>query len=97
MVTQTSLISRLEEARERGVEYLVAQQRSDGAIGKPEKDGLGPYYKTLWALACGGRVAEANRLATWIAHEVLTEEGDFAGDRCAASSSTAATPTRTPG
>jgi hypothetical protein len=76
----TSLISRLREARDRGADYLIDQQRDDGVIGTPEKDGLGPYYKTLWALTCAGRTAEANRLATWIAHEVLTEEGDFAGD-----------------
>jgi hypothetical protein len=79
MVTQTSLISRLQDARARGGDYLVANQRPDGAVGEPEKAGLGPYYKTLWALACSGRVAEANRLATWIAHELLTEEGDFSG------------------
>ncbi len=80
MVTQTSIITRLAESRERGVEYLVSQQRADGAVGEPEKAGLGPYYKTLWALTCGGRVAEANRLASWIAHEVLTDDGDFAGE-----------------
>ena len=79
MVVQSSVIPRLEESRERGVEYLLAQQRSDGAIGNPEADGLGPYYKTLWALTCTGRVAEANRLASWITHELLTEEGDLAG------------------
>ncbi len=80
MVVQTSVISRLQEARERGADYLVSNQRADGAVGNPEKDGLGPYYKTLWALGASGRIHEANRLASWIAHEVLTEEGDFAGD-----------------
>ncbi|HLB24517.1 MAG TPA: hypothetical protein VJP07_10515 [Dehalococcoidia bacterium] len=79
MVVQASIISRLEESRERGVEYLMAQQRADGAIGNPEKEGLGPYYKTLWALTCAGRVAEANRLASWITQDLLTDEGDFAG------------------
>jgi len=79
MVVQSSITQHLEDSRERGVNHLLAQQRADGAIGEPEKDGLGPYYKTLWALTCAGRVAEANRLASWIAHEVLTEEGDFAG------------------
>jgi hypothetical protein len=79
MVVQTSITARLEEARDKGVAHLLTQQRVDGAIGEPERDGLGPYYKTLWALTCAGRVAEANRLATWIAHELLTEEGDLAG------------------
>ncbi len=80
MVVQSSVVSRLEESRERGLDYLVGQQRADGAIGNPEKEGLGPYYKTLWALTSGGRTAEANRLATWISHEVLTDDGDFAGE-----------------
>lgn len=80
MVVQSSLVGALLNSRERGVEYLVAQQRADGALGHPEKDGLGPYYKSLWALICSGRTSEANRLATWLSREVLTEEGDFAGE-----------------
>src|SRR3990172_1264137 len=79
MVVQASIICRLEESREGGVEYLMGQERADGAIGNPEKEGLGPYYKTLWALTCAGRVAEANRLASWITQDLLTDEGDFAG------------------
>ena len=33
MVAQTSVVARLQEARERGVAYLLKQQRPDGAIG----------------------------------------------------------------
>ena len=79
MVVQSSVINRLCTARDRGIDYLLAQQRADGAIGKPEKAGLSPYYKALWALASGGRTEEGNRLASWVAANVLTEDGDFAG------------------
>ena len=79
MVVQSSVISRLRESRDRGVEYLIGRQRDDGAIGNPEKAGLSPYYKAIWALAAGGRAEEGNRLASWVAANVQTEEGDFAG------------------
>ncbi len=79
MVTETSLTSRITASRDAGARYLAAQQRADGAIGEPERAGLGPYYKSLWALAAAGMPAEANRLATWIAANVMTPEGDFAG------------------
>lgn len=80
MVVQSSVLNRLQSAREHGVAYLLGRQRADGAIGAPESEGLGPYYKALWALAASGRVEEGNRLATWIEKDVLSDEGDFAGD-----------------
>jgi hypothetical protein len=79
MVAGSSIAGRLRESRERGADYLVSQQRVDGAIGEPEAAGLGPYYKALWAFAAAGRPAEGNRLASWIASRVLTDEGDYAG------------------
>ena len=80
MVVQTSIINRLTESRDRAVDYLVQRQRPDGAIGNPETEGLSPYYKATWALACTGRVEEGNRLATWIEKNVLGEDGDFSGE-----------------
>ncbi len=79
MVTTRSLIAALDDARMRGIGYVSRQQREDGAIGDPEKAGLGPYYKALWAFAAAGRPEEGNRLASWVARELLTDEGDFAG------------------
>ena len=79
MVTHATIVSELEAARARGIDYILSQQRGDGAVGNPEQDGLGPYYKALWALAAAGRPAEANRLASWVERNVLTEDGDFAG------------------
>src|SRR5512146_1318187 len=80
MAVAPSLVNDLMRARERGVEYVIQHQRADGAVGEPEKDGAGPYYKALWAFAAAGRSEQGNRLAPWLAHSVLTEEGDFAGD-----------------
>jgi hypothetical protein len=80
MVAETSVVARLQEARERGVAYLLKHQRADGAIGNPENEGLAPYYKAVWALAAAGRTEEANRLVSWITANVQDEAGDFSGD-----------------
>ena len=79
MVATTSIIERLRESRDRGIGFLLERQREDGAIGNPEADGLGPYYKALWALAAAGQPEAGNRLATWVAKNVLAEDGDFSG------------------
>jgi len=79
MVTRSAIISRLRDARDRGTRHLLEQQHADGSFGDPPADGLGPYYKSLWALAAAGEPEAANRLATWIAANVQTAEGDFAG------------------
>lgn len=76
---RTSIIGAIDAARKRGTAYLLAQQRADGAVGQPETDGVGPYYKTLWAFASAGEHEAGNRLATWVASALLTPEGDFAG------------------
>jgi len=79
MVTRSAIISRLRESRDRGTRHLLEQQRDDGCFGNPETDGAGPYYKSLWALTAAGEPEAANRLANWIAANLLTEEGDLAG------------------
>jgi hypothetical protein len=79
MVVRSSIVERLQDARERGIAYLLDHQRDDGAVGEPERAGLGPYYKTLWAFAAGGRTEAGNRLATWVRDNVQSSEGDFAG------------------
>jgi hypothetical protein len=79
MVTTSTLTAQLQAARDRGVAFLLDHQRADGAVGEPERDGLGPYYKTIWALAAGGQPEGANRLTTWVRDHVQTDDGDFAG------------------
>jgi hypothetical protein len=79
MVATQSIIAEIAAARVRGAAYLASQQRADGAIGEPERHGLAPYYKALWAFAASGRSEAGNRLASWVARELLDAEGDFAG------------------
>lgn len=69
-------ISRLREAARRGIDWIVAQQKSDGSLCQVE-DGVGGYYKVPFALSLAGRLQEAQRLAAWIATHHFTEEGDF--------------------
>lgn len=73
------LIGKLRKSRDQGVQFILSQQRADGAFNEPETDGIGPIYKTLWALSAVGESAAANRLATWVDKNLLTTEGDFAG------------------
>ncbi len=80
MVTKSTTTQQLQSARDRGIAYLLTRQRDDGAVGAPETEGgLGPYYKTIWALAAGGQTEASNRLATWVRDNVQTESGDFTG------------------
>lgn len=60
----------------RGVAWMLAQQRADGAFCAPE-DGVGGYYKVPSALAVAGEWRAAHRLLTWVAAHHLTHEGDF--------------------
>lgn len=79
MVTQTSIVAKLRESKARGTAFLLEHQRADGALGEPERAGLSPYYKALWAFAAAGEAEAGNRLASWIRAQVQTDEGDFAG------------------
>lgn len=79
MTTYTTITAELLRARDRGVEFLRAHQRADGAVGNPEKDGCGPYYKTVWAFAAGGQPEAGNRLGSWLRDNVQTPDGDFVG------------------
>ena len=63
-------------AAERGITWIVAQQRDDGSFCDLQ-DGIGGYYKVPYALSLTGRQREAVRLADWIAEHHFTPEGDF--------------------
>ena len=74
MASQT--VGRFLDAAERGITWIVAQQRDDGSFCDPP-DGVGGYYKVPYALSLTGRQREALRLADWIAKHHFTREGDF--------------------
>lgn len=63
-------------AAERGVEWVLAQQREDGSFCDAA-DGIGGYYKTPYFLSLAGREREAQRLLTWVAANNFSVEGDF--------------------
>ncbi|MBV7335615.1 hypothetical protein KFU94_46695 [Chloroflexi bacterium TSY] len=69
-------VLRFFQTSERGMNWIAAQQRSDGSFCNRE-DGVGGYYKVPYALALTGRQREAQRLMNWIAAHHFTAEGDF--------------------
>lgn len=75
----SQIIDRLRVARDRGTAFILSQQQEDGAYNDPASNGIGPLYKTLWALVATGESEAASRLATWTADNLLTPGGDFAG------------------
>jgi hypothetical protein len=79
MVTQTTDLTRLVDARDRGAEYLLSRQRADGAVGEPG-EGLGCYYKASYAFAASGRTAAGARLVAWIRRHMFSPEGDVRGE-----------------
>jgi hypothetical protein len=64
-------------AREKALAYLLAHANEDGSIG-PVEHGI-YYYRAPWALALGGKTADAQRLMGWIRRQMVTAEGDFRG------------------
>lgn len=68
---------RLEDAIVRGLRWIESRVTESGEVLGGE-DGIGAYYKMLYALSAGGRVRTAHRLANWVRRQVQTVEGDFA-------------------
>jgi hypothetical protein len=66
----------LRAAAERGIAWILAQQREDGSLCDVSA-GIGGYYKVPYALSLAGRHREALRLADWIARHHFTPAGDF--------------------
>jgi len=66
----------LEEAAQRGIEWILAQQRGDGSFCAAT-DGKRGYYKVPYALALHGRLRPARLLGDWIEAHHVRAEGDF--------------------
>lgn len=71
-----SPVEQMAASARRGMTWILAQQRADGAFCASE-DGIGSYYKVPCALALAGEWITAHRLLTWSATHHLTPEGDF--------------------
>jgi hypothetical protein len=66
----------LEKAAQRGIEWILTQQRRDGSFCAP-KDGKRGYYKVPYALVLHGKLHQALMLAEWIEVHHVRPEGDF--------------------
>ena len=64
-------------ARRRGVDWLLARLRPDGALGDPA-DGY-KTYRALWALGLAGEVEAAHRVAGWYRRNALLADGRIGG------------------
>jgi hypothetical protein len=69
-------LDRFRQARDRGCDYLLRQQRPDGGFG-PEERGLADYYKVPSAYVVCGESMAAARLCDWVRRCGMTTEGDF--------------------
>lgn len=70
-------IATYETTRRRGIEFLLRQCDSDGAI--TAGGARVTYYRVPWALALAGETSAAHRLLTWIAETGLGPNGEFHG------------------
>lgn len=69
------IVSRLEEARAGGVEWLVSHIGDDGEpVGAKVANS---YYRMPWALAVAGRREESAAVLSWAEREALSVEGDL--------------------
>ena len=63
-------------ARDKGCQYLLRKQHSDGNFGNPQR-GVKAYFKVLMAFHACGYNREAHQLCQWIRNGGMTPDGDF--------------------
>lgn len=63
------------KAAQRGVKWLIAQQRPDGRYG--EEDDLNAYYKSPYPLRISGQSEAAARCLNYVVRRYMTADGDF--------------------
>ena len=64
-------------ARRRGMKWLLARVRPDGAVGDP-RDGY-KFYRALWTFGLTGEVEAAHRVAGWYRRNALTPDARIDG------------------
>ncbi|MFN8488068.1 MAG: hypothetical protein U0350_10775 [Caldilineaceae bacterium] len=74
--TFASSVAQFQASANRGIAWILAQQRADGSFCTVE-DGVGSYYKVPYTLALAGQLRPAQRLLNWVAQHHLTAEGNF--------------------
>lgn len=70
-------IEKYLRARQRGVDWLLAQMHDDGSIG-PVEAGF-HYYRLPWTLTVVGETRQAARLCDWVRRHQFDTDGDFTG------------------
>ena len=74
-IRPAALESRLDAylgARRRGIDWLLARVREDGAIGDPDEGWK--YYRALWTFGATGDVVAANRVAGFIRRNLVVRD-----------------------
>ena len=74
--TFANSVAQFQASANRGIAWMLAQQRADGSFCARE-DGVGGYYKVPYALALAGQLRPAQRLLNWVAEHHFTAAGDF--------------------
>lgn len=75
--TLTDHIATFEQARRRGVRFLLSSIANDGSV--PRIETRVTFYRVPWSLAISGETEAAHRVLTWIAREGLADTGEFHG------------------
>ena len=68
-------ITRYEEVKRRGVDYILAHENPDGSFG-PVEDGF-YFYRLPWTFMAAGETRAALGICRWVRENMLTEDGDF--------------------
>jgi hypothetical protein len=77
-IVSSELITRLEDARRKGVAFLLEHIGDDGSVA----DATGPrvtWYRFPWALEVSGETAAASAVLGWIERTGLDADGKFHG------------------
>ncbi len=64
-------------SQRKAVDFLLGNMHDDGSIADATRDAC--YYRVPWALAVTGEAAAAMRMLEWIRRNMLTAEGELAG------------------
>jgi hypothetical protein len=77
-LVSTELLAKVENARRKGVEFLLEHIRPDGSI-EDATGGRVTWYRFPWALEVSGETAAAAKVLSWIERTGLGSKGEFHG------------------
>ncbi len=77
-VVSTQLLMRVQDAKRRGVEFLLDHIGDDGSVADAT-GGRVAWYRFPWALAVAGETAAAFSVLSWIERDGIGSDGAFHG------------------